>query len=135
MSTDTNSQVQTFYGKILGDKFVIDGRLSLDTFVPSRYHLVVKRLPPETMSKGGIHIPEQAREQKSLGFVVKMHPDDLSAGAYQIGDLILFAASACYPMPMANQDLVILQFAGEDDTSIYGHWPKETFDAEALVGT
>ena len=132
MKKDGNPQIQTLYGKILNDSLVIDGRLSLETFIPSRHHVVVKRLPADSISKGGIVYPEQFKEDKAYGFVVKLHQED-DGKPYQVGDLVLFPRHAGYPMPMANQDLVILQYVGEDDTQILGHWPKETFDPEALM--
>lgn len=57
---------------------------------PIADNIIVKRLPEETMTAGGLFIPEAAQEKPLWGEVVALGnavaPDDL-----KVGDLILFA--------------------------------------------
>lgn len=76
--------------------------------------IVVKRLEAETMTKGGIVLPDSAKEKPREGMVVAVGPgkilDDGSRGAMQLkkDDRVLFTSYAGTEIKVDGEELLIM---------------------------
>ncbi len=74
--------------------------------------VIVKRLDPETKSKGGIILPDAAREKPKRGTVVSVgpgKPDDPAPG-FKEGDLVLFTAYAGHDYKDSDYEVLCMNF-------------------------
>ena len=80
--------------------------------------ILVKRLEAQEVTKGGIVLPDSAKEKPKEGRVVEVGPgkvlDDGSRGSMQIkkGDRILFTSYAGTEIKVDGEEFLIM---GEDD--------------------
>jgi len=80
--------------------------------------VLIKRLEAQTKSKGGIVIPDSAKEKPREGSVVSLGTgrtlDDGSTVEFQVkkGDRVLFSSYAGSEVKLEGEDFVIM---GEDD--------------------
>ena len=116
-----NSEIQDVYGKLVNVQTVAEDSLKLSDFIPARRNLVVEPIPPDTVTKGGLVIPEAAKTDKSVGWAVAVHPDDKE---YAIGDLIYFRFGAGQQIRIEGRDVVVLQYFSDSFGDILGHWPR-----------
>lgn len=85
---------------------------------PLRDKLLVKRLEAADVTKGGIVLPESAKEKPKEGEVIAVGPgkvlDDGSRGTMTVkkGDRILFTSYAGTEIKMDGEEYLIM---GEDD--------------------
>src|SRR5512145_2556436 len=85
---------------------------------PLNDKLVVKRLEAEEKTKGGIVLPDSAKEKPKEGKVISVGPgkvlDDGSRGTLQVkkGDRILFTSYAGTEIKVDGEEYIIM---GEDD--------------------
>nr|WP_218814990.1 co-chaperone GroES [Rickettsiella endosymbiont of Dermanyssus gallinae] len=85
---------------------------------PLQDRLIVKRAVEEEKSKGGIVIPDTAKEKPVRGIVVAVGPGKrLESGEIQplsvkLGDEILFGKYAGTEVKLENQDYIVMR---EDD--------------------
>lgn len=86
--------------------------------VPLRDKILVKRLEAEEMTKGGIVLPESAKEKPKEGSVVAVGEgkilDDGERGTMSVkkGDLVLFSSYAGTEIKVDGEELLIM---GEDE--------------------
>ena len=84
---------------------------------PLQDRLIVKRVPEEEKSKGGIIIPDTAKEKPQQGKVVAVGPgkrekDKVLPLGVKTGDTVLFAKYAGTEIKLNGEDHLILR---EDD--------------------
>jgi len=116
-----NTEVQDVYKKVVSVKTVAEDSLRLCDFIPSPQNVVVEPIPPDVQTKGGLVIPEQARSDKSVGWVVAVHPEDTR---HRIGDLVYYRFGGGQTVRIEGRDVLILQYT-DRISDILGHWPKE----------
>ncbi len=118
-----NAHIDSVYGTLLEKSFSRLKGLSIEGFKPAAGTIVVKRAAPETLSDGGIHLPDRAQRQQSIGAVVAVNDDD--DGPYKVGDLVFFRSGG-YPMELDKGDeYLILQFRGCIDDEVLGKFDSE----------
>ncbi len=80
--------------------------------------ILVKRLEAEEVTKGGIVLPDSAKEKPKEGKVIEVGPgkvlDDGTRGSLQVkkGDRILFTSYAGTEIKIDNEEYLVM---GEDD--------------------
>lgn len=85
---------------------------------PLNDHLLVERLAEETMSKGGIIIPDTAKEKPSKGTVVAIGKGKLDKSGkrhamdVKVGETVLFGKYSGTEVKLDGKDYMILR---EDD--------------------
>ncbi|WP_343230279.1 co-chaperone GroES [Rickettsiella endosymbiont of Dermanyssus gallinae] len=90
----------------------------VEMITPLQDRLIVKRAVEEEKSKGGIVIPDTAKEKPVRGIVVAVGPGKrLESGEIQplsvkLGDEILFGKYAGTEVKLENQDYIVMR---EDD--------------------
>lgn len=113
-----NPHIEAVYGAMLQKSFARLKGLSISSFKPASGTIVVKRAAPETLSEGGIHLPERAQRQQNIGAVVAINDEDDCP--YEVGDLVFFRSGG-YPMELDKGDeYLILQFRGCIDDEVLG---------------
>lgn len=113
-----NPHIQSVYGPMLEKSFARLKGLSISRFQPASGTIVVKRAAPDTLTEGGIHLPQSAQRQQNIGAVVAVNDDD--GCPYQVGDLVFFR-SVGYPMELDKGDeYLILQYRGCIDDEVLG---------------
>lgn len=122
-----NTEIQDVYRKEVNVRTVAEDSLRLADFVPSRQNVVVEPIPPDAQTKGGLHIPEQARADKSVGWVVAVHPEDYE---HRIGDLVYYRYGAGQQLRIEGRDVIVLQYT-DRISDIMGCWPKEKLEAKS----
>ena len=125
--TDLNPEVQEVYGSIVNVKSVAEDSLKLADFIPSPGNVIVEPIPPDDQTKGGLVLPEQARTDKNLGWVVAIHPSD---DKHHVGDLVFYRFGGGQQVRIENRDVIILQFT-DRISDILGHWPAGTLEKTA----
>ena len=80
--------------------------------------VLVKRLEAEEVTKGGIVLPDSAKEKPKEGKIIEVGPgkvlDDGSRGTLQVkkGDLVLFTSYAGTEIKINGEEFLVM---GEDD--------------------
>ena len=83
-------------------------------FRPLHDRVVVKRIDAEEKTKGGIIIPDSAKEKPSQGEVVAVGPGGrdetgkLTPGDIKVGDKVLFGKWSGTEIKLDGQELLIL---------------------------
>src|SRR3990172_11739267 len=128
------------YYKGLYDKFVGEIKdFRPEHFVPHPGTILVRVPPPDDKTKGGLVIPDMAKEEKRIGVVLAVHssqkrtwhkgtgqpgqPDELEAPEmpYQPGDVVLFRSFGGEKMPFeGHDDMYLLQYRTDADSDILG---------------
>jgi co-chaperonin GroES (HSP10) len=115
-----NPEIQDLYGrKAIAVPRVAEDGLKLDTFIPSRGNLVIEPIPAEEQTKGGVFLPEIARADKSVGWVVAVHPEER---IFLKGDLVFYRFGAGQGVTIEGRNVVIVQYT-DRISDILGHWP------------
>ena len=75
--------------------------------------VVVRRVDSETVTKGGIFIPDSAAEKADQGTVVAVGPGKRESGELipvdvAVGDRVLFGKTAGQTVKINNEELLIL---------------------------
>jgi len=122
-----NRDIQETYSKIVNVKTVAEDSLKLADFIPSPGNVVVEPIPPDEQTKGGLALPEQARTDKNLGWVVAIHPADQK---HRVGDLVFYRFGGGQQVAIEGRDVIILQYT-DRISDILGHWPTEVFSESA----
>lgn len=83
-------------------------------FTPLHDNLVVKQRMTDSVSPGGIHIPDPAREKMSEGEVIASGPGAWSSGTFipmtvSIGDVIAFTPYAGTSLVLGGQEVLIMK--------------------------
>lgn len=90
----------------------------VETIIPLQDRIVVKRAAEEEKSKGGIVIPDTAKEKPVKGTIVAIGPGKrLESGQIQslslkVGDEILFGKYAGTEVKLDNEEYIVMR---EDD--------------------
>lgn len=90
----------------------------VEKFRPLHDRVVVKRLPEELTSAGGIVIPDHAAEKPMRGEVLAIGPGkrkdngDICELAVKVGDIVLFGKYSGTEVKVGAQELVVMR---EDD--------------------
>jgi chaperonin GroES len=83
---------------------------------PARGWILVRQLAEQTVTKGGIEIPDTATEKPQEGTVLAVHADSV----YKVGDTVLFARYAGAPIKLNDEMLLLLKEKEEYLGDIYG---------------
>jgi len=94
---------------------------TIEDFICAIGTIAVSRWEPEKITAGGIHIPPQFEEERSIGDVVSVASDE---GDYQIGDVVMFRGCGT-PMSLAGQEYLLLQRMGAIDDDILGRFKRD----------
>ena len=81
-------------------------------FRPLHDRVVIKRIDAEAKSKGGIIIPDNAKEKPSQGEIVAVGPGEagkLIAINLEVGDRVLFGKWSGTEVKIDDQDLLIMK--------------------------
>jgi chaperonin GroES len=83
------------------------------TMKPTNDRVVIKPAPAEEKTKGGIIIPDTAKEKPQRGEVVAVGPGkDGNLMTVQVGDIVLYGKYAGQELHYEGQDYIIMR---EDD--------------------
>jgi chaperonin GroES len=79
--------------------------------------VVIRRMEEETMTKGGILLPDSATEKPSRGEVIAVGPGKSDKGVLspltvKVGDKVLFGKYAGTEVNVENEDVIVMR---EDD--------------------
>ena len=87
--------------------------LSKSLPIPMQDRLIVTKKKPESVSAGGLIIPEMALEKESQGIVVAVGPTvgkkDLSSVIPKVGDKIFYGEYAGIPLPYEGEEYLIIK--------------------------
>lgn len=90
----------------------------VEMITPLQDRIIVKRAVEEEKSKGGIVIPDTAKEKPIRGVVVAVGPGkrlesgDIQPMSVKLGDEVLFGKYAGTEVKLENQDYIVMR---EDD--------------------
>ena len=77
---------------------------------PISDRVVIKPSPAEEVTKGGIYVPDTAKEKQQKGEVVAVGPGkDGNLMTVQVGDVVLFGKYAGQELHYEGQDLVVMK--------------------------
>lgn len=109
-------------------------------FIPHPDTVLVRVLPPESKTSGGLHIPDLAQAERRIGVVMAVHPSQKHDPAlsqwrefpYQPGDTVFFRSYAGEKLPFdGHDDLFVLQYRRGADTDILGRFDEAVVDLAA----
>lgn len=92
-------------------------------FKPWAGRFLVKIADPESVTKGGIHIPETSLEKKAYGKVISVGD---GCNGVEVGAIVLFIDTAGYPMPMLGKGYTLLESGEGADCDVLGTFSSET---------
>jgi co-chaperonin GroES (HSP10) len=105
---------------------ITDIDLSNHEFVPWSNYVVVKKYTPDTMTRGGLHLPESFMKEKCWGEVVQ-----IGAGVQDlaVGDKVLFRDGCGRDLSIVGKNLVLLEYRDDFENDILGTFiPKNSVD-------
>ena len=77
---------------------------------PISDRVVIKPSPAEEVTKGGIYVPDTAKEKQQKGEVVAVGPGkDGNLMTVQVGDVVLFGKYAGQELHYNGDDLVVMK--------------------------
>jgi chaperonin GroES len=77
---------------------------------PISDRVVIKPSPAEEVTKGGIYVPDTAKEKQQKGEVVAVGPGkDGNLMTVQVGDTVLFGKYAGQELHYEGQDLIVMK--------------------------
>ncbi len=77
---------------------------------PISDRVVIKPSPAEEVTKGGIFVPDTAKEKQQKGEVVAVGPGkDGNLMTVQVGDIVLFGKYAGQEVHFNGEDLVVMK--------------------------
>ena len=77
---------------------------------PISDRVVIKPSPAEEVTKGGIFVPDTAKEKQQKGEVVAVGPGkDGNLMTVQVGDIVLFGKYAGQEVSINGEDLVVMK--------------------------
>ncbi len=124
-----NPQIREVYGPLLDKTFATLKGLEVEDFKPATGTIVVKQAAPETVTEGGLHLPESAQKETNFGAVVAVNCDDRCP--YSVGDLVFFRKGGYFMELHEGDKYLILQYRGCIDDEILGKFsPKKTVDGK-----
>ena len=92
---------------------VAEMEINVATLRPVNDRVVVRRLAAEEKTRGGIIIPDTAKEKPQQGEVVAVGPGkDGNALTVQVGDRVLFGKYAGQELTLNGEELLVMR---EDD--------------------
>jgi len=130
---DTDAAIKPCFDALLNQETVLDDEnLRIEDFEPFARHILVRQVPPEKTlgTTKTLIVPDKFAQQKAMGFVVKVNPDDLP-GPFEEGDLVLFAESCGYDVTVGEATFKVLQYHTEEEGEILGKWPAANFAVDA----
>jgi len=127
----TSAEVQSQYGEFATPSVQADSDLSIHDFCPVRNMIVVEPLPPDQMTKHGIHIPNAALVEKTLGIAIRV-PENLNA-QFGEGDMVLFHENAGQTIETGGTKYRILLYGENEEGDILGYWPKKCLDKPTAI--
>lgn len=77
-------------------------------FRPVHDRLLVRQHPEESMSRGGIFIPHEAREKMIMGDLIACGPD---VEWLHVGEVIMFSPHAGHPIKIGAEDFLLMKEA------------------------
>lgn len=77
--------------------------------LPVNDYLMLKTRQVDQVSKGGIYIPEQARDNPHEGEVMKLGPDVV--GKYVIGDIVVYTQHSEYKLRIDEAPITLVREA------------------------
>ncbi|MHC4067203.1 MAG: co-chaperone GroES family protein [Planctomycetota bacterium] len=119
-----HSDLDTAYGRLFQHALQQSGDFAPEDFVPAPNTILARRLPADTMTEGGLHLPENVQEEKLVCVVLAINEED--QGDYKPGDIIFVrGAYSGQNLPFKGwDDLLILQYRGEIDDDILGRFRR-----------
>jgi len=86
-------------------------KLSITPIAGSKNRVVVKAAAPETISAGGIIIPDTAQEKPQRGTVMatSSKDEDGNTPVVKVGDTVLYGKYAGTEIQIEGQDLLIMR--------------------------
>ena len=119
--TPENAEITRVYGDLLQASQARMGELSIEDFQPAPNTIVIKRADPETLTAGGIHLPDVALKTPSIGTVVAAHKDCF----YKVGDIVVTRSVVSgTPFSIKEGDQYeICQIYGSLDDEVVGRFP------------
>lgn len=114
---EPEGQVARHYRKVFDRAPELLEHVKPENIIPHAGTLLVRMIPPDACSKGGIHIPEMAKKEKGLGVVVRAG----SGTGYSEGDTVLFRTHSGQPVPFTSEpgaEYLFLQVSGGIDDEI-----------------
>jgi chaperonin GroES len=76
---------------------------------PTADRILIKQAPPETVSKGGIIIPQTAQEKALAGTVVEVGPE-VPAGQIIVGNDVMYDKYAAVNIKVDGEDHVLVRY-------------------------
>lgn len=124
-----NSMEQQLYGPILSLKTSGLEKFDEKTFVPCKGNILVVVPPPMTRTDGGIHLPDTAQRDQSIGRVASI-PSDPHCPV-EVGDWVIFRSGAFTPVRFGERtDLYLLQYCDGPESDILGFVEKHNIPAD-----
>lgn len=121
-ATVKNSAIATPYHNLV-DLGTSDPARDIDLneyeLVPWPGRVLVRRFPPDCLTKGGLHLPADAQEAKSWGEVVAL-PDRCAPEGIELGDYVVFLQDAGDPVEAFGEGFVMLDYTEESLSDIMG---------------
>jgi co-chaperonin GroES (HSP10) len=100
-------------------------RFSVDDMKLVDMTILVKPLPPDTATKGGLVIPETHQAEKNIGQVVKAGPN----ARFKVGQYIVYAKVTGEDILLDDEEYLTMDCNEKYD--IYGFWEPEAVESTA----
>lgn len=125
MSVNLNPlELGEVYAKLLDRACEGTDGISIQDFVPERYHILVKPLPAKT-KVGNIELPNGAELSRTASVVVAV-PNDPDCH-FQVGDMVYHGEFAGRCVIIEKVAYAVLQY-GLDAGDVYGRVPASVLD-------
>ncbi len=124
-----NAEIKRVYGNLLDRSQARLKNLSIEELQPAPNTIVIKQADAETLTDGGIHLPENAVKRPAIGTVVAIHQDE---DFYEVGDLVVIRSCVSgTPISLKSGDeFIVLQCNGTIDDEVLGRFPANGLEPQ-----
>lgn len=99
-----------------------------ESFIPSPRMIFIRLLPEIEMTKGGITIPDKAREERQIGTILRINKLDEGVYPFKVGDFLLIRKGGGDIVPFDNDERAYrcLPWSLDGDSDILGCFPVDS---------
>ncbi len=131
VTSPSNPEIALTYGKILSTSQKRLKDLTIEQFEPAIGTIIIQKFDPETLTEGGIHIPEMACKKPALGTVMVVYKTASGPECpYKRGDIVVIRSEHCgSEIAVGKSDVYhAVQFRGCIDDEVLGRFPAEAVE-------